>query len=272
MCLILWALSGHPRYRLILAANRDEFYQRPTSAAAYGSEGRGVLGGLDLQAGGTWLALGRNGRLAALTNYRDPETARPDALSRGHLVKDFVCGTAPPAAYLETVHNRRAAYNDFNLIVADGEQMWYLGSREQRPRPVAPGIHGLSNHLLDTPWPKVTEGKAALAAATAGDEVAPDALLALLTCRRQPEDHQLPDTGVGLAWERILSPRFIVTPSYGTRSSSVLLVSRQGRATFCEWTFAPGVDPPAVTGRRCFKMALEKSGRVTNLDHGGKSS
>jgi len=258
MCLILWAHACHPRYRLILAANRDEFYRRPTTAAAYWPECPGVLGGRDLQAGGTWLAVSRSGRLAALTNYRDPSAAAPDAFSRGHLVKDFVCGTAPPASYLEAVHRRRAAYNDFNLVVAEGEQMWYLGSRGQAPRPVAPGIHGLSNHLIDTPWPKVAGGKAALARLAADDEVAPDSLLALLTDRRQPEDSQLPDTGMGLEWERRLAPRFIVSPQYGTRSSTALLVTHQGRATFSEWTFAPGVDPPAVAGRRCFKMLLER--------------
>jgi uncharacterized protein with NRDE domain len=258
MCLILWAHAAHPRYRLILAANRDEFYRRPTTAAAYWPDGPGVVGGRDLEAGGTWLALSRSGRLAALTNYRDPSAAAPNALSRGALVRHFVCGAAPPDRYLEAVHRRRGAYNDFNLIVADGERMWYLGSRTRGPQPVTPGIHGLSNHLIDTPWPKVTEGKAALAAVTAGDEVTPDALLVLLTDRRQPEDHRLPDTGVGLAWERILAPRFIVSPSYGTRSAAVLLVSHRGRATFCEWTFVPGVDPPAVAGRRRFEMALEK--------------
>ena len=258
MCLILWANACHPRYRLILAANRDEFYRRPTGAAAYWPDCPGVVGGRDLQAGGTWLAVGRNGRLAALTNYRDPAATAPDALSRGHLVQDFVCGDAVPKDYLTEVHDRRGAYNDFNLIVAEGGQMWYLSSRGQGPEPVAPGIHGLSNHLIDTPWPKVAGGKAELARLTAADEVAPDALLALLTDRRQPEDARLPDTGVGLRWERRLAPRFIVSPRYGTRSATALLVTRQGRATFCEWTFAPGLDPPAVTGRRCFTMALER--------------
>jgi uncharacterized protein with NRDE domain len=258
MCLILWTYANHPRYRLILAANRDEFYRRPTTAAAYWPDAPGVVGGRDLKAGGSWLAVSRSGRLAALTNYRDPSAVAPEALSRGNLVKDFVCGTASPAAYLEAVYGRRAAYNDFNLIVADGEQMWYLGSRGLPPQPVAPGIHGLSNHLIDTPWPKVSEGKAALAAVAAGDAVAPDALLALLTHRRQPEDDRLPDTGVGLARERVLAPRFIVSPSYGTRSATMLLVSRRGRATFCEWTFVPGVDPPVVAGRRRFALTLEK--------------
>lgn len=258
MCLILWAHACHPRYRLILAANRDEFYRRPTSAAAYWPDRPGVVGGRDLQAGGTWLAVSRSGRLAALTNYRDPAAAAPDALSRGQLVQGFVCGAAAPEDYLAEVHHRRRAYNDFNLIVADGEQMWYLGSRAADPRPVAPGIHGLSNHLIDTPWPKVAGGKAALARLAAADEVAPDALLALLGDRRQPGDNRLPDTGVGLQWERCLAPRFIVSPGYGTRSSTALLVTRQGRATFCEWRFSPGLDPPTVAGRRCFQMALAR--------------
>jgi uncharacterized protein with NRDE domain len=243
---------------MILAANRDEFHRRPTAAAAYWSDGRGLLGGRDLEAGGTWLAISRSGRMAAVTNYRDPAATAIKVRSRGQLVADFVRGAAAPHSYLMDVHGRRGAYNDFNLIVADGEEVWYLGSRGQGPQPVAPGIHGLSNHLLDTPWPKVAEGKAALARLATTGEIAPEALLALLVDRGQPPDDRLPDTGVGLEWERRLGSRFIVSPDYGTRSSTVLLVSRQGPATFCEWTFAPVTDPPTVAGRRCFKLTFER--------------
>ncbi len=256
MCLILWACDCHPRYRLILAANRDEFYQRPTSPAAYWPEGGGMIAGRDLTAGGTWLAVGRNGRMAAITNYRDPAAQNPTARSRGQLVSGFVSGTRSPEDYLADVGRDSGAFNGFNLIVAEGGRMWYLGSRQGQARPLAAGVYGLSNHLLDTAWPKVAGGKADLARRIRDDRPSPEALRALLADRRIPDDALLPDTGVGRDWERLLAPRFIVSPNYGTRSSTVLLVTREGRMTFCEWTYVPGADPPRICGKRCFEMTL----------------
>jgi uncharacterized protein with NRDE domain len=258
MCLILWALARHPRYRLILAANRDEFHARPTLPAAFWPDRPGVLGGRDLVAGGTWLAVHRNGRMAAITNYRDPAAANLEARSRGQLVAAFVSGQQPPEDFLVAVNRCRSEYNGFNLLLAEGGRMWYCGSRQGKVSCLTPGIYGLSNHLLDTPWPKVVVGKADLARCITAREPAPEGLRALMVDRRQPPDGLLPDTGVGLEWERILAPRFIVGPGYGTRSCTVLLVTHAGRMTFCEWTFAPGADPPIVQGKRCFAMTMEK--------------
>ena len=254
MCLILWAYERHPRYRLILAANRDEFYARPTLPAGYWPDCPRVLGGRDQVARGTWLAVSRSGRLAAITNYRDPAAHDPGARSRGDLVAEFVAGRQAPAAYLSGVQQRCRQYNGFNLLVADGDGMWYFGSRQGRARRLGPGIYGLSNHLLDTDWPKVAGGRRDLARLISQDAARPENLLALLLDRRQPEDAALPDTGIGLAWERLLAPRFIVSGAYGTRSATVVLVDRRGRTTLWEWTFASGREPPQVCGRRCFRL------------------
>ena len=256
MCLIVWAYDCHPRYRLILAANRDEFYARASLAAGYWPDRPLVLGGRDLAAGGTWLAVSRSGRLAAVTNYRDPAAHNPKARSRGELVAEFVDGRESLGAYLESVHSRCGQYNGFNLLAADPQQMAYLGSRNGPVREVAPGVHGLSNHLLDTPWSKVAGGRVGLERLLTEDGVTPENLLNLLCDRRQPADVDLPDTGIGLEWERILAPRFIVSPTYGTRSATVVLWERASRIGFWEWTFVPGQDPPRVAGKRHFQFSI----------------
>jgi len=258
MCLILFHCGRHPRYRLILAANRDEFHARPTRHAAYWPDRPGVLAGRDLAAGGTWLAVHRSGRMAAITNFRDPAANDPRARSRGDLVLDFAAGRQSPADFLAGVERRRTTYNPFNLLVADGADLWYFGSREGRVRRLAPGTHALSNHLLDTPWPKVASGRAALARLAGEGPVTPEGLLALLLDRETPDDGRLPDTGIGLEWERRLAPRFIVSDVYGTRSATVLLVTHRGRVTLVEWTFRPGADPPRITGRRAFGFTAER--------------
>lgn len=242
MCLILFAYDAHPEYRLVLAANRDEFHARPTAPAAPWEDAPWVVAGRDLRGGGTWLGVTRRGRWAALTNYRDAREHAPDAPSRGHLVADYLLGEEPPAAYLAAVHSGAEAYNGFNLLVGDRESVhWYSNRAAGGGRPLAPGVYGLSNHLLDTPWPKVTRGKEALSRILSGaGRAEPDALLELLLDGTYAADHELPDTGVGIERERMLSSLFIASPEYGTRSSTALLIDREERILLVERTYVPG--------------------------------
>ena len=243
MCLIAFAYRCHPRYRLIVAANRDEFYRRPTAPAAFWPECPQVLAGRDLEQGGTWFGVTRGGRFAALTNYRDPAAQKADARSRGELVREYLCGGREPTAYLEQVRAAGGEYNGFNLLAGDGDGLWYCSNRGAALEEVSPGIHGLSNHLLDTPWPKVAKAKAGMAACLAGpDDALPAALFVLLADAVPAPDVSLPDTGVGLAWERTLSPVFIASPDYGTRSSTVLLAGYDGRIRFFERTWPAGFE------------------------------
>jgi uncharacterized protein with NRDE domain len=240
VCLVVFALDCHPRYRLIMAANRDEFHDRPTQAAAYWSDLPHVLAGRDLLCGGTWLGVTTDGRLAAVTNFRglarDTDTPR---FSRGTLPSGYLAKAVPPQAYLETLPTSPGDYNGFNLIVAEREQLWYYSNRgNSGPMRVVPGIHGLSNHLLDTSWPKVTTSKDCLERLIREDRVSPEALLDLLSDTTPFPDHLLPDTGIGLERERMLSPRFISGDTYGTRSSTVILVEREGGIYFIEHSHA----------------------------------
>ena len=238
MCLILLAYEAHPTYNLVLAANRDEFYERPTAPAAVW-EDRRVLGGRDLQHGGTWLGMTDAGRLAAVTNFRDPHTLKTSAPSRGALVRDFLRGDHPPREYLAELATHADQYNGFNLIVGSPYELCFYSNRsDDQPRALTSGIYGLSNHLLDTPWPKVVRGKAALAAILGGsDRPAAEDIFTVLADHAPAPDEELPRTGVGLEVERALSPLFISTPIYGTRSSTVLLVDREQHVTFVERTF-----------------------------------
>ena len=243
MCLILLAHDAHPRYRLVVAANRDEFYARPAAPAAWWPDAPGVLAGRDLRGGGTWLGITRAGRFAAVTNFRETAPVAPDAPSRGHLVGGFLRGADAPEAYLRALAARAGEYAGFNLLVGDGEDLRWLSNRGGAARALEAGVYGLSNALLDTPWPKVARGKAGLAAALAGGgEVDPGALFRVLWDAEPAPDAHLPDTGVGLERERMLSPPFIRGAEYGTRASTVLLVGRDGRVGFVERTVATGRD------------------------------
>ena len=240
MCLIVLAYRCRTDYPLILAANRDEFYSRPTRPLDFWPEPHGVLAGRDLQAGGTWLGLHRSGRLAAITNYREPDRQRPEAPSRGHLVSDFIGSRHEARSYLEALQRNARNYNGFNLIAGRPSSLFFYGNRGDAPRPIDAGIHGLSNHLLDTPWPKVQRARRAMTAIVARKERPhPEALMALLQDRYLPPDGKLPATGIGLEWERLLAPAFIRSPTYGTRSSSVILMAADGKTQFIERTFSP---------------------------------
>lgn len=243
MCLILFAWKVHKNFPLILIANRDEFYERPTAPAAFWDGAPGLLAGRDLQEGGTWLGITRRGKLAALTNYRDPASLKSKAPSRGHLVSDYLRGRQTPENYLARIKPKAGQYNGFNLLIGDVSELFCFSNRNGL-QTVSAGIHGMSNHLLDTPWPKVERGKRALNELIGRKRnPSPEALLALLADRTRPPDEQLPITGVGLEWERVLSPLFIESRGYGTRSSTILTIDRAGRATFVERVFNGGADP-----------------------------
>jgi uncharacterized protein with NRDE domain len=235
MCLILVAWRAHPDYPLVVAANRDESHARAAAPASWWPDPP-ILAGRDLTAGGTWLAVTRDARFAALTNYRDPARVHREAPSRGTLVPAMLARAESVTQSLERLQREAGGYNGFNLIFSDGEQLAVFESIAGRGRVLAPGVYGLSNHLLDTPWPKVVTAKAALGAAlTRLPDQQP--LLELLRDERQADETQLPRTGVSLQWERMLSSAFIRSPSYGTRCSSIVLFNRSGAAQFAEWTW-----------------------------------
>jgi uncharacterized protein with NRDE domain len=243
MCLILFAWKMQDNFPLVLAANRDEFYERPSAPADFWDDAPDLLAGRDLKEGGTWLGITRNGRLAALTNYRDPASLKSGAPSRGILVTDFLSGRETPEAYLRRIGPDADRFNGFSLLVGDLNQLFCFSNRGV-PQFLEPGIYGLSNRLLDTPWPKVVQGKRAMKILLREKNgLSPEALLALLADGSRQPDDRLPDTGVGLEWERILSPLFIESPDYGTRASTVLLIGRNGCVTFVERVFNGGADP-----------------------------
>ena len=233
MCLILLAHKVHPDYPLVLAANRDEAYRRPSAPAAFWDDHPHIYGGRDLEQGGTWLGITRSGRIAAVTNFRDGYAPKNAARSRGELVSDFLRGSQPAPDYVGRVSRDGRAYNGFNLIAGDLDQLHYVSNRGGQVTAIGFGIHGLSNHLLDTPWPKVERGKQILAGLLrqATQELI-DSLFAVLADRAISPDAALPDTGVGLPRERVLSPAFIISPAYGTRSSTVVLVDNHGQVIF----------------------------------------
>jgi len=238
MCLILFAFRHHPRYPLVVAANRDEFHERPTAPASWWDTTPPILAGRDLRCGGTWFGVSREGKFAAVVNYRDPDARRTEAPSRGMLVTDFLLGRAPCEVFLDNLRTKGNLYSGFSLLFGDTEHLFCHSNQGETPALVQPGIHGLSNHLLDTPWPKVSRGKEHLNKLLSGDREpdVPD-LLDLLTDRSLPEDHLLPDTGVGLEKERLLAPLFISGKGYGTRSSTVLIIGLDGTVSFTERTW-----------------------------------
>jgi len=236
MCLIVFAWRPGHALPLIVAANRDEFYARPTQALTAWDDAPGVHAGRDLEAGGTWLGVGPQGRFAALTNIRDP--GQPlGPRSRGELVAGYLQGELGVEAYLDQVASRSKQYSGFNLLVGDERQLGYLHAREAAPRLLEPGVYGLSNAGLDTPWPKLVKARRGLERLL--DSAEPQQLLTLLADAEPASDGELPETGVGLATEKLLSSVFIASQNYGTRASTVLIVDDQGIRRLIERSFGP---------------------------------
>lgn len=258
MCLIALAHRLHPGFPLVVAANRDEFYARPTAAAAFWEDQPDILAGRDLECMGTWLGVTRGGRFAAVTNYRDPADARTGVESRGTLVSRFLGGSMSAGQFFSDVAAHGDAYRGFNLLASDGTDLYSYSNRAGAPRRLEPGIYGLSNHLLDTPWSKVRIARDRLRAAL---EPAPalEPLFSLLADTNTSSDSELPQTGVGHERERLLSAARIVSESYGTRCSTVVLQVSDGRVQFAERTYGPeGVELSTV--RYEFGAATRPSG------------
>ena len=242
MCLILMAWQVHAQYPIVVAANRDEFHRRPTAAAHWWADRPQLLAGRDLQAHGTWLGITREGQIAALTNFRAPDQLRHDAPSRGGLVVDMLESHASIPERMAQLAELSPRYAGFNLLCTDGRQLGVFESTGAAARVLEPGIYGLSNHLLDTPWPKVKRAKSKLASAL-NDLPDNGSLLDLLRDDRVAPDHELPRTGVSLEWERLLSSAFIRGSDYGTRSSTIIRLDAEGSVDFSEWTWQTDGSP-----------------------------
>jgi len=257
MCLIVFSYQQRSDYPFVLAANRDEFYRRPTAALNFWKDRPDILAGRDLQGNGSWLGITRSGRLAAVTNYRDPAVQRDNAPSRGLLVSDFLSGDLSADAYLEKIERSGDQYNGFNLLLGDESGLWYYSNRGSGIQRLAPGLYGLSNRRLNTDWPKLRKARAALGRLLEnGGPLDIPAAFDLLADRTLAPDAELPDTGVGLAWERVLSPVFITSETYGTRSSSLLFIENTGWISFLERAFEPGPDGPHPAEPRRFMFKL----------------
>jgi uncharacterized protein with NRDE domain len=239
MCLIVFARDFHQDYQLILAANRDEFYKRKSMKAAFWEDAPGVLAGRDMEAGGTWLGIHEDGKVSAITNYRDPNNIKTDAPTRGVLPLNYLKGDLGPLGYLKTLQNGSGqAYNGFNLLTANQHDMFHYCNVNNKINRIDQGIHALSNAVLDTPWPKVKLAKEKLKQEIKSGFDANSLLDMMYDIHKSP-DSDLPQTGVSLKWERDLSPLFIKTPEYGTCSSSVILVGRDQHVVFAERIYSP---------------------------------
>ncbi|MGF6952647.1 uncharacterized protein with NRDE domain [Neobacillus sp. B4I6] len=226
MCLIVFAYRVHPVYKLLVAANRDEFYGRSTALAHYWEDSPDILAGRDLEKMGTWMGVTTSGRFAALTNYRDPKEVTEGKRSRGELVADALKHKGNIKDYMQSLVKKKDLYPGYNLLAGDGTELYYYSNKGQELQKVEPGIYGVSNHLLNTEWPKVQKGKEGMSKIINGEQVElVERLLSLLQNADQAPDELLPHTGVSLEWERMLSPLFIKSGNYGTRSSTVMLMS-----------------------------------------------
>ena len=259
MCLILFSYDTHPVYRLVLAANRDEYYNRPTSPLAFQNDKPHILSGRDLKHNGMWLGINRTGRFAAITNFRNPGWQIANPPSRGFLVSNFIDADESAESYLEQVKSMGQKYNGFNILVGDKSNLLFYSNIGNEIQRIKPGLYGLSNKLLDTPWPKIEKGKACLEKVLEQkDKLNPEDIFHILKDNSYPPDNALPDTGVGLDWERILSPIFITSQFYGTRSSSIIFVERSGRITFLERTFVSenGISKEEKTRKFNFETSV----------------
>ena len=258
MCLVLIGYHVHPVYPLVIAANRDEFFQRPTRKAGFWEDHPNVLAGRDLEKGGTWLGIDRRGRVAAVTNYREPSRQLIDSgdLSRGFLVRDYLTGVNPVREYLGEVARNLRRYDGFNLFAGDQQTLFFISTYMVEPASLAPGIHGISNGALDYPWPKVLLGKSRFDGILQNtDDINEEDLFTLLADRTVPDTGPTPEAGLDIDTARLLAPIFVHGENYGTRSSTVLLCNREGKVRFTEKSFDQDAgDAGTVT----FEFTLEK--------------
>jgi len=262
MCLIALAWRTHPAYSLIVAANRDEYFGRPSAPADFWDDHREVLAGRDLEAGGTWLGITLEGRFAALTNYRNPADKRTGVPSRGALVSDFLTGKAGPSGYVKEIEKTAMIYNGFSLLVGDGDSLWFISNRGGGPQRVEPGVHGLSNQLLDTPWPKVERAKAKLAKQLENPSFDAGAAFDLLNDTERAPNAELPSTGVSLELEERLSAiRILAAGGYGTRCSTALCFGKDGRVEFHERRYR---EDGGASGTVSYRLTLGGKARASS--------
>lgn len=254
MCLILFSWQQEPDWPLIMAANRDEFHARPTASLDWWDSHPEILAGRDLEQGGSWCGVNRRGMFAAITNYRDPDWHAPNRISRGDIVKRYLDGQQNPEEFLRDLDDQSEAYNGFNLLVGNMKTLCYYSNTSRQIQVLKPGLYGLSNGLLDTPWPKVSAGKHALEQAIAAG-IESEHLFAVLADQHRPDDDCLPLTGVSLEWERLLAARFILSPDYGTRCSSLLQLGRNGEVVMCERSFNPEGE---IQGNKAFRFGIHQ--------------
>lgn len=257
MCLIFISLNNHPEYKLIVAGNRDEFYKRKTAPAGFWQDHPHILGGRDLEAGGTWMGISRIGKISMVTNYRDLRNLKPAAPSRGHLVSSYLLNGDKPADYLQAVAKKAPEYNGFNLIAGFPGELHYYSNYKDDVERIPAGLHGLSNHLLNTPWPKVERGLHKFRQLIQPRNVDSDKLLDALYDEQLAADEQLPDTGIGLERERVLSSMFIKSADYGSRCSTVIMIDRDDSVLFSERVYDLATFEYKTNK---FEFNIEKSG------------
>lgn len=239
MCLLVAAIDAHPDFRLVLAGHRDEFHDRPAAPLAWWDDAPDILAGRDLQAGGTWLGVDRRGRVSVVTNFRAPGSQRQEAPSRGLLVPGFLASGLPSASFTESLAVDAPAYSGFNLLAWDGSTLAYCGGPDEGARTLLAGVYGLSNARLDTPWAKLTRVRERVRGILSAGNPRLEDLFRALDDRQPAPDDLLPDTGVGIDLERLLSAPFIVSPDYGTRCTTVVLAGRDGSVQVAERRYAP---------------------------------
>lgn len=239
MCLILFAFNQHSKYKLILVANRDEFFNRPTLAADFWPEDNSILGGRDIESKGTWLGINKNGRFIAITNFRDPKNIDPKAISRGILSYQYLIQKNDVSTFLKQIRKNRQLYNGFNLLLSDNgfSNMFHYSNITDQTTKIEAGIHGLSNHLLDTEWPKVKIGKNGISGVIRSETIRTSDLIELLIDDQPAPDNMLPKTGISYDLEKKLSPVFISMDGYGTRCTTAILVDKKNKLTFHEVTY-----------------------------------
>lgn len=256
MCLILIAYQTSKKYPIILAANRDEFHARPTAAMQYWEDNPDILAGKDLEQGGTWFGVHKTGKFAGLTNYRNPSENKAHAPSRGRIIPDFLESSAPCESYFTDQAGQMAGYNGFNLLFGSLDHLFWFSNITGQTQAIPPGVHGLSNKDLNTPWPKVTKGIQQLENAV-NHGFTTDDLFEVLKDTAKVDDPLLPDTGVGIEWERRLSPIFIQSPVYGTRSSTLMLIRPDGAGQIIERTYTDHGNSQVVS-----EQAFTISGKI----------
>ena len=239
MCLIFLSYNQHPDYPFIAVANRDEFYDRPAKAIHFWPDHPGILAGKDLSGGGTWLGVTKKGYFSMLTNFRDIPNIKPNAPTRGKLVLDFLIGNHDSASYLQALNADSNRFNGYNILLGTLTDPWYYSNQNNTIYRLGTGSYGLSNALLDTDWPKVTEGKRNFNEIISQDDFKVDELFEMMLDRTEAPEEKLPDTGIGLEKEKSLSSRFIVMDGYGTRNTTVLLLDKNKRVMLKERTFNP---------------------------------